>query len=381
MEKQYRFETLAVHVGQEPDPATGAITPPIYQTSTYALDDPNKRHKYGYGRSGNPTRSALEANIAALEGAAFGLVFASGMAATDAVIRLLKSGQHLIIHRDLYGGTFKFFEKVLKAMGLGYTYTDLTDVHNLQATIQPNTRLIWLETPSNPYLQIIDIAAVAQVAQQHGLMVAVDSTFASPFLQQPLRLGADIVVHSTSKYLNGHSDLIGGCIAVNNQTLHDELRFLQKMAGAIPGPQDCWLTQRGIKTLHLRMERHCSNARMLAAWLANHPAVAKVIYPGLPDHPQHKIAQAQMSDFGGMISLFLHGGRIAAEKLVTRTQIFTLALSLGAVESLIEIPAALTHAGVTDPNFQIDPGLVRLSVGVEHIDDLREDLGQALREA
>jgi len=376
--QQYKFETLAVHVGQDPDPATGAITPPVYQTSTYALDGPNKRHPYGYGRSGNPTRRALEMNIAALEEAEFGLVFGSGMAATDSVIRLLTAGQHMVIHRDLYGGTFKFFKQILSRLGFEYTYTDLTDLTNLQKAIQPNTRLIWLETPSNPYLQIIDIAAVARIAHEQDMIVAVDNTFASPFLQQPLELGADIVVHSTSKYINGHSDLIGGCIAVNDTAIHDELRFLQKMAGAIPGPQDCWLTQRGIKTLHLRMERHCASARLLAPWLAEHSAVKQVIYPGLPEHPQHELAQTQMRDFGGMISLLLHGGREAAEKLVTSTKIFTLALSLGAVESLIEIPAALTHVGVTDPNMKIDPDLVRISVGVEHIEDLQQDLEQAL---
>lgn len=376
--KKHRFETLAVHIGQDPDSATGAIVPPVYQTSTYALDDPNTRHPYGYGRSGNPTRSALEANIAALEEADFGLVFASGMAAIDASIRLLSVGQHMVIHRDLYGGTFKFFEKVLAAMGIESTYTDLTDLDNLCQAMRPNTRLVWLETPSNPYLELIDIAAVAEIAHAQQSIVAVDSTFASPFLQQPLGLGADIVIHSTTKYLNGHSDVIGGCIAVNDPGLHDELRFLQKMAGSIPGPQDCWLTQRGIKTLHLRMERHCANAHLLVPWLTDHPAVAQVIYPGLPDHPQHELAQKQMRDFGGMISLRLHGGRNAADKLVTKTKIFTLALSMGAVESLIEIPAALTHAAVTDPNMQVDDGLVRLSVGVEHIDDLRDDLSQAL---
>lgn len=380
MTENYRIETLAIHAGQEPDPTTGAIMTPIYQTSTYVLPDVGQDKGYDYGRSGNPTRTALEANLAALEGATYGLAFASGLAATDIVMRLIRPGDHVVVGDDVYGGVYRMFDKILKHYGLDFTFVDLSDLDAFQAALRPNTRLVWLETPTNPNLRLADIAALSEIAHASKLLVAVDNTFATPFLQQPLSLGADIVVHSTTKYLGGHSDIIGGGLALNDPELYEQLKFFQKAIGSVPGPMDCWLVLRGIKTLHLRVERHCQNAMTLARWLADHPAVAQVLYPGLPSHPQHELAQRQMRDFGGMISIILRGGEAAARKMVKGTKLFALALSLGGVESLIEIPYALTHASTADSDIAVDPALIRISVGVEHVEDLRNDLAEALRD-
>lgn len=372
-----RLETLAVHAGQRPDPVTGAVMTPIYQNSTYAQSAPGEHKGYEYSRTGNPTRSALEALLAALEGGQHGLAFASGMAATDTVLRLLKPGDHVIAGHDLYGGTIRLFDKVLSDTGLLFSYVDTADVEATAAAVRPETRLLWLETPTNPLMCLCDIAALAE-RMPEGVWVAVDNTFASPYLQQPLALGADIVVHSMTKYLGGHSDVVGGAVVVNDEAVYERLKFLQNAVGAVPGPQDCWLVMRGVKTLHLRMERHSANAMQVARFLADHPAVEQVYYPGLESHPQHALASRQMRDYGGMLSLTLHGGDAAARKLVSGTRLFALAESLGGVESLIEHPYSMTHASTADSALAVDPGLVRLSVGVEHADDLIADLGQAL---
>lgn len=377
-DNSYKIETLAIHVGQEPDPATGAVIPPIYQTSTFVQLGVGENLGYRYSRVGNPTRTALEANLAALEQARYGLAFASGMAAIDTVLRLLRPGEHAVVADDVYGGTFRLLETVLKPAGIEVTFADLTNLENLQQALRPNTRLVWVETPTNPSLKLVDIAALSEMAHAHQLRVAIDNTFASPYLQQPLTLGADIVVHSTTKYLGGHSDVIGGGVALNDPALYERLAHLQFTTGAIPGPQDCWLVLRGIKTLALRVERHCQNALALAQWLSDHPAVTQVIYPGLPDHPQHELAKRQMRGFGGMISILLRGGETAARQLVKKTRLFQLAVSLGGVESLIEVPAGMTHAVTAGSTMAVDPALVRLSVGIEHIDDLRHDLAAAL---
>jgi cystathionine beta-lyase/cystathionine gamma-synthase len=373
----YRLETLTIHAGQGPDPTTGAVTTPIYQTSTYAQSAPGEHKGYEYSRTDNPTRQALEALLAALEGGQYGLAFASGMAATDAVLRLLNPGEHVIVGNDLYGGTFRLFDKVLSRYGLQFSYVNTADLEAAQAALRPETKLLWLETPTNPYMSLSDIAALAKMAPD-DVWVAVDNTFASPYLQQPLALGAHIVVHSTTKYLGGHSDVVGGAVVVNDEGVYERLKFLQNAVGAVPGPQDCWLVMRGVKTLHLRMERHSSNAMQVARFVADHPAVKEVYYPGLESHPQHALAGRQMRDFGGMLSLTLHGGDAAARKFVGSTRVFALAESLGAVESLIEHPYSMTHASTADSAMSVDPGLVRLSVGVEHVDDLIADLGQAL---
>lgn len=372
----HHFETLAIHAGQEPDPLTGAVMPPIYQTSTYAQVAPEQHKGYEYSRTDNPTRTKLQALMAALEDGRYGLAFASGMAAIDSIMRFLQPGDHIIVGNDVYGGTFRLFDKVLQ--GLSFSYVNVSDLGAIKAAIRPETRLIWVETPTNPLLALADIAAIAEMAPQ-GVWVAVDNTFASPYLQQPLKLGADFVVHSTTKYLGGHSDVVGGAIVLNDEAIYQRLKFLQNAVGAVPGPQDCWLTIRGIKTLHLRMDRHCDNAMQIAAFLNEHPAFSKVIYPGLPSHPQYELASRQMGGkFGGMVSAILRGGDAAARQFVSRTQIFTLAESLGGVESLIEHPASMTHASTAESELAVDPGLVRLSVGVEHVDDLIEDLRNAL---
>ena len=378
MTKDYHLETLAIHAGQEPDPTNGAIMTPIYQTSTYVLPDIGQDRGYDYGRSGNPTRTALQENLAALEGGRYGLAFASGLAATDIVMRLIRPGDHVVVGDDVYGGVYRMFDKILKHYGLSFSFVDLSDLAAFEAALQPNTKLIWLETPTNPQLKLADIAAISQVAKARNILTAVDNTFASPYLQQPLALGADIVVHSTTKYLGGHSDIIGGGLVLNDEAVYEQLKFFQNAIGSVPGPMDCWLVLRGIKTLPLRVERHCQNALALAQWLSDHPAVAQVHYPGLPSHPQHELAKRQMKGFGGMISITLHGGAEAARRMVKRTKLFALALSLGGVESLIEIPHALTHASTADSEIAVDPALIRLSVGVEHVDDLRADLAEAL---
>ena len=374
------FSTRAIHAGQEPDPATGAVIVPIYATSTYAQASPGEHKGYEYSRSGNPTRTALEACLASLEGGERGLAFASGLAATTAVLSLLKPGDEVVAAADLYGGTYRLLERVFKPWGLATRYTDDATPAGFEKLLTRATRLVWLETPTNPLLQILDIAALAKVAHAAGALLAVDNTFASPYLQQPIRLGADLVIHSTTKYLGGHSDVVGGAV-VGRRELLQPIAFYQNAAGGVPGPFDCFLTLRGIKTLALRMERHCANARRLAAWLGEQPRVEKVFYPGLRTHPGHDLAARQMRDFGGMISIRLKGGREVALAFMTRTKLFSLAESLGGVESLVCHPATMTHASIPADIRQargIDDGLVRLSVGIEDADDLQEDLRLAL---
>lgn len=374
------FSTLAIHAGQDADPATGATVVPIYATSTYTQESPGHHKGYEYSRSGNPTRTALETCLAALEGGERGLAFASGLAATTAVLSILKPGDEVAAAADLYGGTFRLLERVFKPWGLAARYTEDAHPAGFAKIITPATRLVWIETPTNPLLQILDIAAIAELTHRAGALLAVDNTFASPYLQQPLHLGADLVVHSTTKYLGGHSDVIGGAV-IGRRELLQPIAFYQNAAGGVPGPFDAWLTLRGIKTLAVRMERHCANARHLAAWLAEHPGVQRVYYPGLPNHPGHELARRQMRDFGGMISMSVRGGKEAVLRLLTRTKLFSLAESLGGVESLIGHPATMTHASIPAELRQargIDDGLVRLSVGIEDVADLLEDLRQAL---
>ncbi len=378
MNNNYKIETLAIHAGQEPDPTTGAIMSPIYQTSTYVQMDIGENQGYIYSRVDNPTRTALETNLAALEQDNHALAFSSGMAATNNVMSLLHSGDHVVIGDDVYGGTYRLANDILIPNKIEVTFVDLTEPDALQQAICSNTKLVWLETPTNPNLKLADIAAVAEIAHAHNILVAVDNTFASPYLQQPLTLGADIVMHSVTKYLGGHSDVIMGALALNDAELYEKLHLIQYTTGSIPAPQDCWLASRGIKTLALRMERHCQNAMALAQWLSDHPAIERAIYPGLPDHPQHELAKRQMRGFGGMISIIMQGGESAARKLVKKTKLFTLAVSLGGVESLIEVPIGMTHASSADSEIAVNPALVRLSVGIEHINDLQTDLAAAL---
>jgi cystathionine beta-lyase/cystathionine gamma-synthase len=372
------IETLAIHAGQIPDPTTGAIMTPIYQTSTYVQSAPAHHKGYEYSRTDNPTRKALEDCLAALEAALYGLAFASGMAAIDTIFRLFSPGDHVIAANDVYGGTFRLADKVWRSFGLDFSWVDTTDLAQVKAAIRPQTKLIWLESPTNPRLMLADIAAIARLAQPSGALVAVDNTFASPVLQQPLTLGAHLVVHSTTKYLGGHSDVVGGAIMLRDKTLFERLKFLQNAAGAVPGPSDCFLVLRGIKTLALRMERHSANGLRVARFLEDHPAVKAVYYPGLESHPQHALAKRQMRDFGGMLSVILHGGTEAGKRFASSTRLFSLAESLGGVESLIEHPYSMTHASTASSALAVDPGLVRLSVGIEHIDDLLQDLRQAL---
>lgn len=381
MAEQHGFSTRAIHAGQDADPATGATVVPIYATSTYTQAAPGVHKGYEYSRSGNPTRTALETALAALEGGERGLAFASGLAATTAVFgALLRPGDEVAASADLYGGTFRLLERVFKPWGLTAKYTDDSSPAGFAQIITPNTKLVWIETPTNPLLQVLDIAAIAEVAHKHGAKLAVDNTFASPYLQQPLKLGADLVVHSTTKYLGGHSDVVGGCI-VGGKDLMDPIKFYQNAAGGVPGPFDSYLVLRGLKTLAVRMDRHCDNAVSLASWLAHHPAVAKVYYPGLPDHPGHAVARKQMRAFGGMISLKLKGGIPAAQSFLTRTKLFSLAESLGGVESLVCHPTTMTHASIPKDVREargVDDGLIRLSVGIEDVADLRADLERAL---
>jgi len=372
------FETRAIHAGQPPDPVSGAVMVPIYQSSTFAQEGIGRHKGYEYARTGNPTRTALEACLASLEGAAFGFCFASGMAAEDAVLRLLKPGDHVVIPTDAYGGTWRLVDKVHAPAGLRYAAADLTSLDRLAAAWRPETRMVWIETPSNPLLSVVDIAAVAGFAAPRGALTVVDNTFATPYLQTPLALGADVVVHSTTKYLGGHSDVVGGFAGVNDGALAERLGFLQNAAGAVPGPMDCFLTMRGVKTLGVRMDRHCANAAAVVDFLAGHRAVASVLWPGRPSHPGHEVAARQMRHFGGMVSFTLHGGSAAAAGLVERTELVTLAESLGGVESLIEVPALMTHLSVAGSTNEVDPGLVRLSVGIETVDDIVADLRQAL---
>lgn len=376
-----KFETLAIHAGQEPDPNNGAVMTPVYFTSTYKQDGVGRpRQGYEYSRTMNPTRKALQDCLAALEGGNFGLAFASGLAATDTVLRLLDSGAHVLAGNDVYGGTFRLFDKVLRRFSLDFTFADTTDPESVADALTPSTRLVWLETPTNPLMRVTDIRAVAEIVHSHPNrpLLAVDNTFATPYLQRPLELGADIVVHSMTKYLSGHSDVVGGAIIVKDRELAERLYFLQNAVGAILGPMDSFLVLRGIKTLPLRMERHAENATAIADFLAAHPKVEKVYYPYHESHPQNQLARRQMKNGGGMISFLVKGGHEAAVRLVESTELFALAESLGGVESLIEVPAAMTHLSVAGSQLDVDPSLVRLSVGIENVEDLLADLRQAL---
>jgi len=379
-----KFETLAIHAGQEPDPNNGAVMTPVYLTSTYMQDGVGKpRQGYEYSRTQNPTRKALQDCLAALEGGSYGLAFASGLAATDTVLRLLDADSHVLAGNDVYGGTFRLFDKVLRRFKLDFTFADTTDPESVAEALTPSTRLVWLETPTNPYLRVTDIRAVAEMVHSHENkpLLIVDNTFATPYLQRPLELGADIVVHSMTKYLGGHSDAVGGAVIVKDKDLAEKLAFLQNAVGAVIGPMDSFLFLRGIKTLPIRMDRHAENATAIVEFLEEHPKVGKFIYPFHPSHPQYKIAKQQMKNGGGMISFIMKGGGEAAIKVAESTKIFTLAESLGGVESLIEVPAAMTHLSVAGSQLDVDPGLVRLSVGIENKADLIDDIRQALEEA
>ncbi|MEU2115490.1 cystathionine gamma-synthase [Streptomyces sp. NPDC016459] len=374
------FETRAIHAGNTADPLTGAVVPPIYQVSTYKQDGVGGlRGGYEYSRSANPTRTALEENLAALEGGRRGLAFASGLAAEDCLLRaLLAPGDHVVIPNDAYGGTFRLFAKVVQRWGVDFSVANTSDVDSVRDAVNDRTKLIWVETPSNPLLGITDIEAVAGVARQAGVKLVVDNTFASPYLQQPLALGADVVVHSLTKYMGGHSDVVGGALVTADETLGEELAYHQNAMGAVAGPFDSWIVLRGIKTLAVRMDRHSENATRIAEMLTQHPEVTRVLYPGLPEHPGHEVAAKQMRSFGGMISFRVRGGEEAAVEVCNRAQLFTLGESLGGVESLIEHPGRMTHASVAGSALEVPADLVRLSVGIENVDDLLADLRQAL---
>jgi len=378
--RAYGPATKAIHAGYRPDPGTGAVNAPIYASSTFAQDGVGGlRGGFEYARTGNPTRAALEAGLAAVEGATFGRAFSSGMAATDCTLRaVLRPGDHVVIPDDAYGGTFRLIDKVFSQWGVTHTPVSLSDLDAVRAAITPATKLVWVETPTNPLLSVADIAGIAELSAAAGVKVLVDNTFASPALQQPLALGADIVLHSTTKYIGGHSDVVGGALLTDDEELDEAFAFLQNGAGAVPGPFDAYLTMRGLKTLSLRMERHSANGARVAEFLAEHPAVDAVLYPGLPSHPNHDVAARQMSGFGGMVSARLKGGRDAAQQLCARTEIFILAESLGGVESLIEHPGAMTHASTAGSQLEVPADLVRLSVGIEDVADLLGDLEQAL---
>jgi cystathionine gamma-lyase len=377
-----RFATRAIHVGQEPDPATGATIVPIYQTSTYTQEAPGRHKGYEYSRTANPTRTALEECVASLEGGEHGLAFASGLAATTATMSVLSPGDHIVAGDDLYGGTYRLFEKVLpRTGGLEFTYADTSDLRSVERALRPETRLLWIETPTNPMLTLSDIAELSAMAHERGAVVAVDNTFASPYFQNPLALGADIVVHSTTKYMGGHSDVVGGAVVTSKPDLHEGIRFYQNAAGAVPGPFDSWVVLRGLKTLAVRMRQHEENALAVAQFLREHPRVETVNYPGLPDHPQHELAKRQMSGFSGMVSFTLRGGAEAAYAAVQRTGVFSFAESLGGVESLITHPATMTHAAIPREQREargVTDGLLRLSVGIEDREDLIADLDRAM---
>ncbi|WP_033323702.1 cystathionine gamma-synthase [Streptomyces yerevanensis] len=374
------FETVAIHAGNTADPLTGAVVPPIYQVSTYKQDGVGGlRGGYEYSRSANPTRTALEENLAALEGGRRGLAFASGLAAEDCLLRtLLSPGDHVVIPNDAYGGTFRLFAKVVSRWGVEWSVADTSDPAAVRAALTPKTKIVWVETPSNPLLGITDIAAVAQIAREAGARLVVDNTFASPYLQQPLALGADLVVHSLTKYMGGHSDVVGGALVVNDEGLGEELAYHQNAMGAVAGPFDSWLVLRGIKTLAVRMDRHSENAAKVAEMLSRHARVTRVLYPGLAEHPGHEVAAKQMKAFGGMVSFQVAGGEEAAVEVCNRAKVFTLGESLGGVESLIEHPGRMTHASVVGSALEVPADLVRLSVGIENVDDLLQDLTQAL---
>lgn len=376
------FETKAIHDGSTPDPQTGAVIPPIYQTSTYAQRAPGDHTGYEYSRTQNPTRNCFQQAIASLEAGTHGFAFASGMASITTVLHVLEKDSHVISCDDVYGGTFRVFDKVLSQRAFSFSYADAVNVSNIEKLIQKNTKMIWIESPTNPMLKIIDIMAICKMAKKHKVLVVVDNTFATPYLQQPLELGADIVVHSTTKYIGGHSDVVGGAVVVKDAELASKIAFLQNAMGAIPGPFDSWLTHRGLKTLSVRMKQHCENAMKIARFLEKHPKVEKVIYPGLTSHPQYALASRQMRDFGGMMSCYLKANLSKTKKFLSSLNVFTLAESLGGVESLIEHPAIMTHASIpleTRKKIGITDGMIRLSVGIEHVDDLMDDLNQALK--
>ena len=379
---KHKFGTRAIHAGADPDPSTGAIMTPIFQTSTYVQESPGTNKGYGYARGKNPTREALQKNIAALEGGKHCVCFSSGMGATDAVMRMLRPGDEVITGDDLYGGSYRMFTKIYENYGIKFHFINLTDANNIKKYINANTKLIWAETPTNPTMQIIDIEACSKIAKENNLLLAVDNTFASPYLQNPLSLGADIVMHSVTKYLGGHSDVVMGALVMNDDKLHEQIYFVLNSCGANPGPMDCFLVMRGIKTLHLRMERHCLNGRKIAEFLKTHPRIEKIYWPGFTDHPNHEIAKKQMRDFGGMISIVLKGASLEDTfKIASSFKVFSLAESLGGVESLINHPVTMTHASI--PKSERDKAgvvdnLLRLSVGVEDVEDLIADLKQAL---
>ena len=374
--------TKYIHAGAEPDPSTGAIMTPIYQTSTYVQEAPGKHKGYEYARSQNPTRTALERAFAEIENAKYGLAFSSGVAATDAVIKLLQPGDEVICANDMYGGTYRLFTKVFEEFGIKFIYLDTTNVSNISNAITPNTKLVWLETPTNPLMNITDIAAVAAITKPKNILLAVDNTFATPFLQKPIDLGADIVMHSVTKYLGGHSDVIQGSLMMSSPELREKLYFIQKSCGAVPGPMDCFLVLRGIKTLHLRMKAHCENGAKIAHWLRNYSKIGKVYWPGFEDHPGYSIAKKQMNDFGGMLSFVLKNDSVEeAMRVLSSTKLFALAESLGGVESLINHPASMTHASIPKEERiknGLSDSLIRLSVGIEDADDLIDDLKQAI---
>lgn len=372
------FETRAIHAGQDPDPSTGAVTTPIFQTSTFVQDAVGENKGYEYARSDNPTRTALQTALASLEGGAWGLSYASGLAAAQNAFYLLRPGDHILLTNDAYGGTYRLVAKVIANYGIDFDLVEMTDLDAVRQSMRPNTKMVWIETPSNPYLKIIDIAAVAEIAHNGGAKLVVDNTFASPYLQLPLQHGADIVLHSATKYLGGHSDVIGGALIGNDAATYEILKFMQNAGGAVPAPLDCWLILRGIKTLGVRMERHSANGMAVAKFLQEQDIVEQVFYPGLADHPGHEIAARQMSDFSGMVSFTVRGGFEAAKTFASSTSLFQLAVSLGGVESLIEHPGQMTHASVAGTGAEVADNLIRLSVGIEHIDDLLNDLATAV---
>ncbi|MEE9559150.1 MAG: PLP-dependent aspartate aminotransferase family protein [Acidiferrobacterales bacterium] len=379
-----KFDTKVVRAGIKPDPATGSIVPPIYETATYVLDEVGRDKGFDYTRSANPTRKLLEDNLAAIEGGKYGVSFASGMAAVDGCMKLLSAGDHVVCSDDVYGGVSRHFNSVLARYGMSFTYVDSSDTNAVREAIGPETKMLWIETPTNPLLKVTDLQAMATIAKERDLYLSVDSTFATPVFLRPLEYGADIVMHSTTKYLSGHNQLIGGLVVTNRQDIYDEMKFIQKTIGAVPSPFDCWLTLLGVKTLHLRMQRHAASAQRVAEYLESHPKVARVTYPGLPSHPQYEIAKAQMSGFSGMISFELKGGLPAGKTVMNNVKLCGLAESLGAVETMITHPATMTHADVPAQERQargLADGLVRLSVGIEDVDDILADLEQALRKA
>jgi len=381
---EFRFETRSIHAGQEPDEETGALMTPIHANSTYEQDAPGEHRGYEYSRTGNPTRTDLEANLASLENADHGRCFSSGMGAINTVLNLLESGDHVVSGEDIYGGTRRIFDQVYTEYDIEFTYVDMTDLDAIEAAFREETELLWLETPTNPLMSIVDVAGAAEIAHDRDALCAIDNTFATPYLQRPLDLGADVVTHSLTKYLGGHSDVVGGALLTNDDELDERFGFYQNSVGATPGPHECFLVLRGTKTLPVRMDRHCDNARELAAWLDDHPDVDTVYYPGLESHPGHEIAAEQMDDFGGMLSFELDATLDEAAAFVSNTEVFTLAESLGGVESLIEQPATMTHASIPREErvaAGLSDGLIRASVGVEHVEDLRADLKQAMESA